>query len=152
MLRNTLLAFRHLGLITSWPRWVLVFHEKIGISLKLGETFWNLNTYSLWYIMTTSQSKWLCKRETVWYDGPIYQTLCHESRRAWTNHSPEYYREEKWNWPFPFYKVHFNKNLNAIDCIFSRILHPFKISWKLIFIWIQLIHSKLKYFCKNLMN
>ena len=24
------LVFRHLGLITSYPRWVLVFHEKIG--------------------------------------------------------------------------------------------------------------------------
>ena len=25
-----MLAFRHLGLITSCPRWVLAFHEKIG--------------------------------------------------------------------------------------------------------------------------
>ena len=24
------LVFRHLGLITSYPRWVLVIHEKIG--------------------------------------------------------------------------------------------------------------------------
>ena len=30
MLRNTLLAFRPLGSITSCPRLVLVFHEKIG--------------------------------------------------------------------------------------------------------------------------
>ena len=30
MLRSTLLAFRHLGLITLSPRWVLVFHEKNG--------------------------------------------------------------------------------------------------------------------------
>ena len=28
--RSTLLAFRHIGLITSCPKWVLVFHEKIG--------------------------------------------------------------------------------------------------------------------------
>jgi hypothetical protein len=28
--RSTLLVFRHLGLITSCPRWVLVIHEKIG--------------------------------------------------------------------------------------------------------------------------
>ena len=36
-----LLAFRHLGVITSYPRWVLVFYEKIR----------NLTNYQLFVLM-----------------------------------------------------------------------------------------------------
>ena len=32
-----LLAFRHLGVITSYPRWVLVFYEKIRSLTNVGD-------------------------------------------------------------------------------------------------------------------